>query len=84
VYATDSESRVVYYYAHLDHYREPIAAGMPLTKGDTIGFVGTTGNAPKDIPHLHFQIMRMPRDGKYWNGEAINPFSILRAEVERP
>jgi len=26
----------------------------------------------------------MPRDGKYWNGEAINPFSILRAEAERP
>jgi len=84
VYATDAESRVVYYYAHLDHYHEPLSPGMPLTNGDTIGFVGTTGNAPKDIPHLHFQIMRMPRDGKYWNGEAINPFSILRAEVERP
>jgi murein DD-endopeptidase MepM/ murein hydrolase activator NlpD len=84
VYATDAESRVVYYYAHLDHYHEPLSPGMPLTKGDTIGFVGTTGNAPKDIPHLHFQIMRMPHDGKYWNGEAINPFSILRAEVERP
>ena len=84
VYATDAESRVVYYYAHLDHYREGLAAGMPLMKGDTIGFVGTTGNAPKDIPHLHFQIMRMPHDGKYWNGEPINPFSILRAEGERP
>src|SRR5690242_3331349 len=84
VYATDSESRLVYYYAHLDHYHEPIAAGMPLAKGDTIGFVGTTGNAPKDIPHLHFQVMRMPHDGKYWNGEPINPFSILRSEGERP
>lgn len=84
VYATDSESRVVYYYAHLDHYHEPIAAGMPLAKGDTIGFVGTTGNAPKDIPHLHFQVMRMPHDGKYWNGEPIDPFPILRAEAERP
>ncbi|HKW47983.1 MAG TPA: M23 family metallopeptidase [Gemmatimonadaceae bacterium] len=84
VYATDSESRVVYYYAHLDHYHEPIAAGMPLAKGDTIGFVGTTGNAPKDIPHLHFQVMRMPHDGKYWNGEPINPFPILRSEGERP
>jgi murein DD-endopeptidase MepM/ murein hydrolase activator NlpD len=84
VYATDLESRVVYYYAHLDHYHEPIAAGMALAKGDTIGFVGTTGNAPKDIPHLHFQVMRMPHDGKYWNGEPINPFSILRGEGERP
>jgi murein DD-endopeptidase MepM/ murein hydrolase activator NlpD len=84
VYATDVEGRIVYYYAHLDHYRESLAAGMPLTKGDTIGFVGTTGNAPNDIPHLHFQIMRMPHDGKYWNGEPINPFGILRGEGERP
>lgn len=84
VYTTDAESRIVYYYAHLDHYRESLAAGMALTKGDTIGFVGTSGNAPKDIPHLHFQIMRMPHDGKYWNGDPINPFSILRGETERP
>jgi len=84
VYATDVEGRIVYYYAHLDHYRDALAAGMPLAKGDTIGFVGTTGNAPKDIPHLHFQIMRMPHDGKYWNGEPINPYAILRAEAERP
>lgn len=84
VYATDSESRLVYYYAHLDHYHTGLVAGMTLTKGDTIGFVGTTGNAPKDIPHLHFQVMRMPHDSKYWNGEPIDPFSVLRAEGERP
>jgi murein DD-endopeptidase MepM/ murein hydrolase activator NlpD len=82
VYTVDPDSRLVYYYAHLDRYRDSLVAGMPLLKGDTIGFVGTTGNAPKDIPHLHFQVMRMPRDGKYWNGEAINPFAALRAEAE--
>jgi|SRR5690348_2882877 len=84
VYATDADSRIVYYYAHLDRYRDGIEAGMRLTKGDTLGFVGTTGNAPKDIPHLHFQIMRMPHDGKYWNGDPIDPFPILREEGERP
>jgi murein DD-endopeptidase MepM/ murein hydrolase activator NlpD len=83
VYATDSDGRVVYYYAHLDHYRESLGAGMSLLKGDTIGFVGTTGNAPKDIPHLHFQIMKMPANGKYWNGEAINPFPLLREDEIR-
>ena len=83
IYATDSDGRVVYYYAHLDHYRESLGAGMPLVKGDTIGFVGTTGNAPRDIPHLHFQIMRMPTNGKYWTGEAINPFPLLREDVLR-
>jgi murein DD-endopeptidase MepM/ murein hydrolase activator NlpD len=84
VYATDGDSRIVYYYAHLDHYHEPLEVGMHLAKGDTIGFVGTTGNAPKDIPHLHFQIMRMPHDGKYWDGDPIDPFPILREEAERP
>lgn len=85
VYATDTDSRIVYYYAHLDHYREGLEAGMRLTKGDTIGFVGTTGNAPKDVPHLHFQIMRMPADErKYWNGDPIDPYPILREEGERP
>ena len=39
--------------------------------------VGTTGNAPKDTPHLHFQVMRMPADGKYWDGEAINPYPLF-------
>lgn len=84
VYTTDTEGRIVYYYAHLDRYHDSIVAGMPISKGDTIGYVGTTGNAPRDIPHLHFQIMRMAHDGKYWNGEPIDPFPILRGEGERP
>jgi len=77
IYAADAESRIVYYYAHLDRYHDAMSVGRALVKGDTIGFVGTTGNAPKDTPHLHFQVMRMPADGKYWNGEPINPYSLL-------
>ncbi len=77
IYEVDSNGRIVYYYAHLDHYRDSLAAGMSVAKGDTIGFVGTTGNAPKNTPHLHFQIMRMPTDGKYWIGEPIDPWPIL-------
>jgi murein DD-endopeptidase MepM/ murein hydrolase activator NlpD len=78
VYATDTDRRFVYYYAHLDHYDGSAYAGRKLTKGDTIGYVGTTGNAPKDVPHLHFQIMRWPADGKYWFGEPVNPYLFLR------
>ena len=63
--------------------RRPLLRPPAIVKGDTIGFVGTTGNAPKDIPHLHFQIMRMPTNGKYWTGEAINPFPLLREDVLR-
>lgn len=83
IYEVDSDGRMVYYYAHLDHYREPLSAGMRLVKGDTIGFVGTTGDAPKDTPHLHFQIMRMPADRKYWAGEPIDPWPILEEEAAR-
>ena len=73
VYAVDPRERFVYYYAHLDRYRKGLAEGEAVEKGDTIGFVGTTGNAPRDVPHLHFQVMRMPSDGKWWAGVPVNP-----------
>jgi murein DD-endopeptidase MepM/ murein hydrolase activator NlpD len=77
VYATDPLGRVVYYYAHLDAYQPGLTEGMTIARGDVLGIVGTTGNAPKDTPHLHFQVMRMPADGKYWDGEAINPYPLF-------
>ena len=78
IYATDTEERFVFYYAHLDRYHPAIREGLPLMRGDTIGYVGTTGNAPEGVPHLHFQLMRMPPDRRYWNGEPINPYPLLR------
>jgi murein DD-endopeptidase MepM/ murein hydrolase activator NlpD len=78
IYAADLESHFVFYYAHLDRYHGNVYAGRPLLRGDTLGYVGTSGNAPKDTPHLHFQVMRMPADGKFWNGEPINPYPLLR------
>jgi murein DD-endopeptidase MepM/ murein hydrolase activator NlpD len=86
IYATDPLGRVVYYYAHLDAYQPGLTQGALVARGDTLGFVGTTGNAPKDTPHLHFQVMRMPSDGKYWDGEPINPYPLilLTHEAARP
>ena len=85
IYAADPEGRVVYYYAHLDAYRPGLAAGATIVRGDTLGIVGTTGNAPKDTPHLHFQVMRMPPDGKYWDGDPINPYPLfLLLHAARP
>lgn len=77
MYTVDPEQRIVYYYAHMDHYNDAMTPGKTISKGDTLGFVGTTGNAPKNTPHLHFQVMRWPADGKYWNGEPINPIDLL-------
>ncbi|HEX2717702.1 MAG TPA: M23 family metallopeptidase, partial [Gemmatimonadaceae bacterium] len=73
LYALEPRERFVYYYAHLDHYRKGLGEGDRLRKGDTLGFVGTTGNAPRDVPHLHFQIMRMPADRRWWAGVPVNP-----------
>jgi hypothetical protein len=44
------------YYAHLDsqHVRD----GDRIEVGDTLGFVGNTGNARTTPPHLHFGIYR--------------------------
>ena len=73
LYAVDPKSKFVYYYAHLERYRKGINEGDSIEQGDTLGFVGTSGNAPPDTPHLHFQVMRMPDDGKWWAGVPVNP-----------
>jgi murein DD-endopeptidase MepM/ murein hydrolase activator NlpD len=78
LYATNLDEQFVYYYAHLDGYHSSIYTGRPLMRGDTIGYVGTTGNAPKDTPHLHFQMMRMPANRRFWDGDPINPYPLLR------
>jgi len=77
MYTVDPDARLVYYYAHMDRYNDAMSPGREIVKGDTLGFVGTTGNAPKDTPHLHFQVMRWPADNKYWDGEPIDPFEAL-------
>jgi murein DD-endopeptidase MepM/ murein hydrolase activator NlpD len=77
VFTQDAQGRIVYYYAHMDRFHSALAEGHELSRGDTIGFVGTTGNAPKNTPHLHFQVMRMSPDGRFWDGEPINPYSLL-------
>lgn len=73
IYATDRSEHFVYYYAHLDAYRRGLAKGAHLARGQVIGFVGTTGNAHRREPHLHFQVLVRPKDGRPWGGEAIDP-----------
>ena len=80
IYAIDASRRLVYYYAHMDRYADGIAPGRQLSRGDTIGFVGTTGNAPRDIPHLHFQMMLMHPEGRYWAGTPVNPLPFLLSD----
>ncbi|NCW44543.1 MAG: M23 family metallopeptidase [Gemmatimonadaceae bacterium] len=84
IYAYDDASQFVYYYAHLDRYRRGLAVGDRVAKGSVIGYVGTTGNAPPDTPHLHFQVMKRGRGRAWWDGPAINPFSYFAFDGIRP
>jgi murein DD-endopeptidase MepM/ murein hydrolase activator NlpD len=77
VYQFDPDERFVYYYAHLDRYAEDLKQGTVLKRGDVVGYVGTSGNAPKNTPHLHFAIFRLGPEKQWWKGTAINPYPAL-------
>jgi murein DD-endopeptidase MepM/ murein hydrolase activator NlpD len=78
IYQTDPSEKYVYYYAHLDRYAPGMTEGMTVEKGDVIGAVGTTGNAPKNTPHLHFAISKLDPDKRWWGGTALDPFLVWR------
>jgi murein DD-endopeptidase MepM/ murein hydrolase activator NlpD len=82
VYQFDPSETFVYYYAHLDRYATDLREGEIVRKGDLIGSVGTTGNAPKDTPHLHFAIAKLDPDRRWWGGTALDPFLVWRGQEE--
>jgi murein DD-endopeptidase MepM/ murein hydrolase activator NlpD len=78
VYAADSTGRFILMYGHLDAYEPGLADGQPLRRGQKLGIVGTTGNAPADTPHLHFAIARSNDVSQWWKGVPVNPYPLLR------
>jgi len=78
IYEFDAGKKFVYYYAHLDSYAAGLKEGDEVQKGQVIGYVGTTGNAPKNTPHLHFGISKLDPDGRWWGGTALDPYLVLR------
>jgi peptidoglycan LD-endopeptidase LytH len=77
IYQFDPTGTFAYYYAHLDRYADGLREGQIVEAGDVIGYVGSTGNASPDAPHLHFAIFRLTPERQWWKGEAINPYPIL-------
>ena len=78
LYQFDPGGEYAYYYAHLDRYADDIVEGASVRKGQVIAYVGSTGNALQDAPHLHFAIFRLGPERQWWRGTPINPFLIWR------
>ena|ERR1035437_443837 len=77
IWAADASGHFAFYYAHLDRYAKGLHDGQKLTRGEVIGYVGTTGNAPKDTPHLHFQVVRIVSGKRYADGPPLNPLPLF-------
>jgi murein DD-endopeptidase MepM/ murein hydrolase activator NlpD len=82
VYQFDPTEHFCYYYAHLQSYAGGLHEGQAVSGGDTIGYVGTSGNAPPNTPHLHFQIFELTPDRRWWDGRAIDPYAVFKREAQ--
>jgi murein DD-endopeptidase MepM/ murein hydrolase activator NlpD len=80
IYQFDPLERYAYYYAHLSRYAAGLQEGQRVARGEVIGYVGVTGNAPPDAPHLHFAIFELGSEKRWWEGAPIDPFVVWRAE----
>lgn len=78
IYQFDPGQQYCYYYAHLQRYAEGLREGQAVSRGQVIGYVGTSGNAPRNTPHLHFAIFRLTPDRHWWEGTPIDPYDVLR------
>ena len=76
IYQFDPSGTYAYYYAHLERYAD-VHEGDQLRRGQVIGYVGTSGNAPPQSPHLHFAIFRLTPDKQWWKGTALDPYLVF-------
>jgi peptidoglycan LD-endopeptidase LytH len=77
IYQFDPTARYCYYYAHLESYASGLHEGQHVARGEIIGYVGTSGNAPANTPHLHFTIFELGRGKRWWEGKPIDPYRVF-------
>lgn len=78
IYVRSPDRRTIHYYAHLDGYADGLMEGQPVTLGQPLGTVGSTGNADGSAPHLHFAILRTTPKARWSDpGTAVNPYPFL-------
>ncbi len=81
VYVRSNDGGTVFYYAHLDSYREGLREGQRVGTGDVIGTVGSTGSASEAGPHLHFEVKRMSAGERWHQGQEVNPYPLLAGKA---
>ncbi|MGH7655155.1 MAG: M23 family metallopeptidase [Gemmatimonadaceae bacterium] len=77
VWTTDPSHKFAFYYAHLQGYAKGLHDGQTITRGEVLGYVGTSGNAPKNVPHLHFQLLRIVKGVRYSEGPPVDPLPFF-------
>ncbi|MDR3702986.1 MAG: M23 family metallopeptidase [Candidatus Sulfopaludibacter sp.] len=77
VYQFDDSRTYCYYYAHLERYATGLAEGTLLRQAEVLGYVGSTGNAQANAPHLHFEVHKLGPEKKWWQGESLDPLKLL-------
>ncbi|GAA4222351.1 hypothetical protein GCM10022253_30640 [Sphingomonas endophytica] len=77
IYIRSLDGATMYYYAHLDGYRDGLTEGQVIRRGEPIAMVGATGNADAAAPHLHFSVLRTTPAQGWSEGEAVDPFPLL-------
>ena len=82
IYQFDPTQRFCYYYAHLSGYAVDLKEGMQVKRGQLIGYVGTTGNAAPQSPHLHFGITLLGPEKKWYGGTPLDPYPFLHAALD--
>jgi murein DD-endopeptidase MepM/ murein hydrolase activator NlpD len=83
IYELEPTGHYELYYAHLESYAPGVHEGDAVRQGQVIGYVGTSGNAPKDVPHLHFSVIALDADRSWWKGTPVDPYPLLMARGGR-
>lgn len=79
IYQIDPSGKYVYYYAHLEKYEQNLKEGDKIKRGQILGFVGTSGNAPPNTPHLHLSISVLTPDKRWWQARALDPYEVYKS-----
>ncbi|VVT04265.1 Peptidase M23 [Sphingomonas sp. EC-HK361] len=81
IYVRSPRRGWIYYYAHLSGYAPGLHEGQVVRAGQTIGYVGDTGDAGPGNTHLHFSMTRTGAADGWWQGQDVNPFPVLAGKA---